>query len=67
MIRELHSGANILLGHFHYSCKSFRPFELDWDAEETASVAELDAQQVCFVRQTASLVKFNGKILSFSH
>lgn len=59
MVQELHSGANVLLAHFHYSCKTFRPFDLDWKAEETTSMAELDNDQVSFVRQTASYVKFN--------
>ena len=63
MVQELHSGANVLLAHFHYSCKTFRPFDLDWKAEETTSMAELDNDQVSFVRQTASYVKFNGIFL----
>jgi hypothetical protein len=62
MVQELHLGANILLAHFHYCCKGFRPFSLDWKAEDTTSMAELDPHQVQFVCQTTAYVKANGKL-----
>ena len=65
MIQELHSGANVLLAHFHYYYKTFRSFSLDWNSEETTSMAALDTDQVCFIRRTASHVKFNGMFLPF--
>lgn len=63
MIKELHHGANVLLAHFHYCCKGFRPFTLDWNPTETISMAEMNTKQTCFVRQTAVYVNVNG--LSF--
>jgi len=62
MVQELHFGANVLLAHFHYCCKGFRPFSLDWKAEKTTSMAELNPQQIQFVYQTACYVKANGKL-----
>jgi hypothetical protein len=60
MIKELHHGANVLLAHFHYCCKGFRPFTLNWNPAETVSMAEMDVKQVRFVRQTAVYVNING-------
>ncbi len=62
MIKELHHGANVLLAHFHYCCKGFRPFALDWNSAETVSMAEMDTKQVRFVRQTAIYVNINGPL-----
>jgi hypothetical protein len=59
LIDELHYGANILLGYFHYCTKGFHPFSLDWNAEQTRLMAELNAEQVEFVKKTASHVKAN--------
>jgi hypothetical protein len=65
LIEELHMGANILLGYFHYCTKGFRPFTLDWNAKQTVSMAELNAEQVEFVKKTAAHVKANGKFIPF--
>jgi hypothetical protein len=67
IIAELHIGADILLAYFHYCCKGFQPFALDWNAAETTSMAELDVDQVRFIKNTATYVKTNGKrpILAF--
>jgi len=62
LIDELHYGANILLGYFHYCTKGFHPFSLDWNAEQTRLMAELNAEQVEFVKKTASHVKANGNL-----
>jgi hypothetical protein len=51
MIKELHHGANVLLAHFHYCCKGFRPFTLEWNPAESISMAVLDTKQVRFVRR----------------
>lgn len=60
MVEEFHAGANILLGHFHYCNKGYRPFTLDWDAANTVSMAELTDDQVRFIKETAGHVKQNG-------
>jgi len=59
MISELHLGANILLAHFHYCCKGFKPFALDWNPNDTTSMAKLDDEQVKFLQQTAVCVNAN--------
>jgi hypothetical protein len=64
LIAELHMGANILLAYFHYCTKGFRPFSLEWNAKQTVSMAELNAEQVEFVKKTAAHVKANGKFYS---
>jgi hypothetical protein len=64
MIKELHLGANVLLAHFHYSCKGYRPFTIDWNPELSTSMATLDDEQLRFVRQTAVYVDYNGQYLS---
>ncbi len=65
LVEELHYGANILLGYFHYCTKGFHPFSLA-NAEKTLSMAELTAEQVEFVKRTAAHVKANGKFCSSS-
>lgn len=60
LVGELHTGANILLAYFHYCCKGFRPFALDWDAADTKTMAELDECQIQFVKQTAAHVQKNS-------
>jgi hypothetical protein len=62
IIEELHMGANILLAYFHYCCKGFRPFDLDWDATDTTSMAELDPDQIKFVQKTAGYVHSNSML-----
>jgi hypothetical protein len=63
MIKELHLGANVLLAHFHYGCKGFHPFNLDWKPELSTSMATLDEKQLRFVRQTANYIEYNGQYL----
>lgn len=62
-ISEIHMGANILLAHFHYSCKGYRVFEQGWRVEETKSMAELNAEQVQFIQKTAAYVKANSMFI----
>ncbi|CAG8961672.1 hypothetical protein HYFRA_00006209 [Hymenoscyphus fraxineus] len=59
MVKELQVGANVLLAHFHYSCKGERPFTLDWKAESSASMATLDEKQLRVVKNTATYVHYN--------
>ena len=66
LVEELHYGANILLGYFHYCTKGFHPFSLA-NAEQTLSMAELNAEQAQFVKKTAAHVKANGKVCSASN
>jgi hypothetical protein len=64
LVEELHYGANILLGYFHYCTKGFHPFSLDWNAEQNVLMAELNPEQVEFVKKTAAHVKTNGNFYS---
>lgn len=61
LVKELHNAANILLAYFHYCCKGYKPFSMDWDAKESSSMAELNPGQVRFVQETAAYVRENGK------
>jgi hypothetical protein len=61
MVEEFHAGANILLGHFHYVNKGHHPFTLDWDAADTATMADLSEYQTHFIKETTRHVKSNGK------
>lgn len=63
MVKDLHFGANVLLAHFHYGCKGYRPFTLDWKPELSTSMATLDDEQLHFVRQTATYVDYNSQYL----
>lgn len=62
MVKELHLGANVLLAHFHYGCKGYHPFDLDWNPELSTSMASLDDEQIRIIRQTAHCVDYNGNI-----
>lgn len=60
MVKELHLGANVLLAHFHYGCKGYHPFTLDWEPELSTSMAILNDEQLRFIKQTATYVEYNG-------
>ena len=60
IVADLHMGANILLAYFHHCCKGFRPFDVDWESTETASMADLDQEQIQFLRRTAEYVHKNS-------
>jgi hypothetical protein len=50
MVTEYHGGANILLAHFHYCNKGWEPFTLNWDDKKAASRAELNDEQIQFMK-----------------
>jgi len=58
-------GALTMLAHFHYCCnKGTQPFAKALDPsglQELAEAAELNAEQVQFVRDTAIWVKERGR------
>ncbi len=56
-VEELHQGAKIMLAYFHYCNKGAHPFSLDWTVADNIAMAELNAEQVQFVKETAELVK----------
>lgn len=62
-VEELHNGARTLLAYFHYLNKGARPFTLDWTSAETVAMAELNAEQVRFVKETAELIRENSMSL----
>ena len=65
-VEDLLASADILLAYFHYCTKGQMPFDLDWNAEENTSMAELNPEQVQFVRNTANYVMANRKFNTFS-
>jgi hypothetical protein len=46
-----------MLAYFHYLNKASRPFALDWDLPSNVAMAELNAEQVQFVKETAEQVQ----------
>jgi hypothetical protein len=62
-VEGLHNGAKILLAYFHYCNKGIRHFMIDWASPEQRARAELNAEQVEFMRTTAVEIKKRGKIL----
>ena len=62
IIRAIHSGAKTILAYFHYICKGQRPFSpnTNWDSPELKKMAQLDEEQVRFLKQYQDLVRQNG-------
>lgn len=59
LVSELYLGANILLAHFHYCCKGFRPFSINWNPNESTSMAKLNEEQILFIKETAVYADHN--------
>jgi SMC interacting uncharacterized protein involved in chromosome segregation len=56
-MEQLHSGAQTMLAYFHYCCKGYQPFLLADESDEVFSMAELDAEQIGFIREIAKELK----------
>ena len=65
IIRAIHSSAKTILAHFHYCCKGQRPFSPDsnWDSPEMKRMAQLDDEQIEFLKQYQDLVRRKGGYL----
>jgi hypothetical protein len=61
LIEGLHNGAKILLAHFHYYTKGNHPFAMDWSSPRGIARADLNAEQVQFMKETVELVKMRCK------
>jgi hypothetical protein len=61
LVREIQAGSKIILAHFHYCCKGQIPFsaEFDWLSESIKRMAELDEQQLHFLRTYVPVVQEN--------
>ena len=62
LVEELHIGAKILLAYFHYCCKGSYPMSMDWNSPEEIALAEMDDEQVEFMRE--SLFEFKKRVLT---
>ena len=62
IIRAIHSSAKTILAHFHYCCKGQRPFSSDanWNSAEMKRMAQLDDEQIRFLKQYRDLVRRKG-------
>ncbi|KKK23873.1 hypothetical protein AOCH_002910, partial [Aspergillus ochraceoroseus] len=63
-IQGMQNGMHILLAHFHYLNKGVSPFHMTYDEKalrELASAAELDKEQLEFIKFTSGLVKTPGR------
>ncbi|KAH9883308.1 hypothetical protein F4778DRAFT_802686 [Xylariomycetidae sp. FL2044] len=65
IIRALHSSAKTILAHFHYVCKGQRPFstDFDWNSPEMKRMAQVDDEQIHFLKQYQSLVRQKAALL----
>jgi hypothetical protein len=63
LIEGLHTGANILLAHFHYCNRGTHPFVQDWASPEQIAGAQLNAEQGEFMRESVLEIKKKGKFL----
>ncbi|XXG99228.1 hypothetical protein Hte_005565 [Hypoxylon texense] len=57
VVEEFHNGAKIMLAYFHYCNKGSHPFGLNWGHTKSTSFAQLDAQQIEFLKETIELVE----------
>lgn len=46
-----------MLAYFHYLNKGACPFNLDWNKPQNKRFADLNDQQIHFMRETARLIK----------
>ncbi|KAK4449885.1 hypothetical protein QBC34DRAFT_298388 [Podospora aff. communis PSN243] len=53
--------AKVILSRFHFVCNGSAPLALDWDSQSAQSMAELDRDQVAFMKETQSLIKARDK------
>lgn len=64
LVEATYSGANRILAHFHHVCKGNRPFQpdFDWNEPTVQRMAELDVEQLHFMRNYQQEVIDQGKI-----
>lgn len=60
MVEEYHTGANILLAHWHDCNKGLQPFALDWRSSRASMISTINSAQVMFVEESSTLIKRNG-------
>jgi hypothetical protein len=60
MVEEYHTGANVLLAHWHYCNKGFKPFAPGSSAADFHALSELNPYQTTFIRKTSIYVQANG-------
>ena len=51
-----------MLAYFHYCNKGNHPFSMDWTLSENIALAELDAEQVQFLKDTIRQVNEKGRL-----
>jgi hypothetical protein len=63
LVEELHTGANVLLAHFHYCNKGSHPFAMDWRSTNNSSIsfAELDPEQMLYMQEATDEVERRGQ------
>ncbi|KXX74792.1 hypothetical protein MMYC01_207707 [Madurella mycetomatis] len=67
-ISKHHMGVNVMLAHFHYLNKGVLPFQLTYDAagiRELSKAAELDPEQVTFIKLTSHLLNEPQRLAEF--
>jgi hypothetical protein len=52
--------SNLLLAHFHFVCNGSAPLRVDWNDRASATFAQLDEDQVNFMKKTQELASREG-------
>lgn len=60
VVEEWHTGANVLLAHWHYRNKGSKPFTPGSSAADFHAMSELKPHQTAFVKETSKYVQANG-------
>ena len=63
-LESVFHSAKVILSRFHFVCKGAAVLRVDWDSPATARLAQLDPDQVEFMKVTQSLIKAKGKSAS---
>ncbi|KAI2602016.1 hypothetical protein GGR54DRAFT_654819 [Hypoxylon sp. NC1633] len=61
MVREYQTGANILLGYFHYCNKGVYPFSQDCKEQDLSTLADLDEGQIKTILNTRACAERSKK------
>ena len=63
LVEATYQGANILLAHFHHACKGYHLFQhgFDWNSRPVQRIAELDGEQLQFMKDCQQEVIRQGE------
>jgi len=62
LVEEIHNGARTLLAYFHFCNKGNQPFKMDWSSPTNVAFAQLDSDQVEFMKSTIMQIQKRGRL-----